>query len=75
MPGSYINAGFDAGPKQTRCSAGSVLGPDFGEILTSLVPNSVKRGRNLLSDHQRDLLLQRTPGTYLYVQKELSSHI
>ena len=36
MPGSDINAGPDAGPNQTWCGAGSVLGSDFGEILTSL---------------------------------------
>ena len=38
MPGSNMSDGLDAGPNQTRCGAGSVLGPDFGEILTSLVP-------------------------------------
>ena len=36
--GSNMNAGLDAGPNQTWCGAGSVLGLDFGEILTSLVP-------------------------------------
>ena len=32
-----MNAGLDAGPNQIFCDAGSVLGPDFGEILTSLL--------------------------------------
>ena len=31
-----MNAGLDAGPNQTWCGAGAMLGPDFGEILTSL---------------------------------------
>ena len=37
MPDSNMNAGLDAGPNQTWCDAGSMLGPDFGEILASLV--------------------------------------
>ena len=36
MTGSNMNAELDAGPNQTWYAAGSVLGPDFGEILTSL---------------------------------------
>ena len=31
-----MNAGLDVGPNQTWCGAGSVRGPDVGEILTSL---------------------------------------
>ena len=38
MPGSNMNAGFDTVPNQTWCGTGSVPGPDFGEILTSLAP-------------------------------------
>ena len=37
MPGSNMSAGFDAGPNQSWCSVGSVLGPAFGKILTSLI--------------------------------------
>ena len=29
MPGSNMNARLDAGPNQTWCDAGSVLGPGF----------------------------------------------
>ena len=42
MLGSNMKAGLDAGLNQTSCGAGSVLGPDFGEILTSLVPICLK---------------------------------
>ena len=37
MPGSNTSAGLDAGPNQLWCGAGSVLDPDFWEILTSLI--------------------------------------
>ena len=37
MPVPEMNAGLDAVPIQKMCSAGSVLYPDLGEILTSLL--------------------------------------
>ena len=37
MPGSNMNAGLDAGANQSWYGAGSVLGPDFGKMLTSLI--------------------------------------
>ena len=39
MQVSYTNAGLDAiaGPNQIWCGAGSMLGPDFGVILTPLI--------------------------------------
>ena len=32
-----MNVGLDTGPIEKMCGAGSVPGPDFREILTSLV--------------------------------------
>ena len=48
MPDPEINAELDAGRVQKMCGAGSVLGPDFGENLTSLQPGAghfIGRGR------------------------------
>ena len=36
-----MNAGLDAGPIQKICGAGSVRYPDFGAILTSLLPTGI----------------------------------
>ena len=38
MPGSNMNVGLNAGPNLTWCGVGSVLGPDFEEILTPPIP-------------------------------------
>ena len=35
--GHRLDPPVDDGPNQAWCGAGSVLGPDFGEILTPLV--------------------------------------
>ena len=56
MPGSNMNAGLDTGPNQTWCGVGSVLGPDFGEILASLINMS----QNLICVNQARTVLGNT---------------